>query len=276
VLNIPSPPDIHEPETAFLDDTSQIYEHVFGEGYAVCLCWPCVDGRRADDPGSWRLKWFTGPVSRTRISEEMHRRRCTTVDIPLVFVGKQCRKCGSHPRRHCRKKDIVERLEQEPLLLGRSITGRVSTPAASVAASPGPRGRTERVTVPFRDPEISPVRSETLCQTPSQSFSPSTYLETSEPTLWDTDGDTIMELHDSNRSRPPTPGLTDGSTCSGYSSDEAAHSNYTVEGCANLCQTPPRTNNRNADAARDGPRGRSRISRVNGPEPGEWLAGQTW
>ncbi|RGP57722.1 hypothetical protein FSPOR_11956, partial [Fusarium sporotrichioides] len=32
VLNIPRHPEIHEPETFFLDDTSQIYEYFFGEG----------------------------------------------------------------------------------------------------------------------------------------------------------------------------------------------------------------------------------------------------
>ncbi|OBS19666.1 hypothetical protein FPOA_11391 [Fusarium poae] len=283
VLNIPSPLGTYEPEMVFLDDTSQIYEHVFGEEYAVCLCWPCVDGRRADDPGSWGLKWFIGSVSRTPIAEEIDRRRNAAVDIPLVFGGKQCRKCGSHPRRRCLKKDIDDSLEQEPLLLGRSSTDRVLTPTVPVAAPPSPHGRMELAIDPFRDLEVSPVRSETLGETFPRSSLSSENFETSEPTLWDTNGNTIVESLDSNGSRPPTPGLSDGSTCSDDSSDEAVHRNYAFERCANLYQIPPpeyastlRTNNRNADATRDSPRGRSRINGTTGPEPGVWLAGQTW
>lgn len=141
VLNIPSPPVICEREPGFLDDTSKIYEHVFGEKYAVCLCWPCVDGRRANDSGTWSLKRFTGPTFRTELSEERDRRQSAAVGIPLAFANKQCRKCGSHPRRHCRGKDIAKSLEREPLLPERCGTNSVLTPSASVAASSAPRGQ---------------------------------------------------------------------------------------------------------------------------------------
>ncbi|CAF3629327.1 unnamed protein product [Fusarium graminearum] len=262
VLNIPSPPGIHGPETVFLDDTSQIYEQVFGEEYAVCLCWPCVDERRADNPGPWNLKWFTGPIPTTPISEEIDRRRNAAVDIPLAFGSKQCRKCGPHPRRQCLKKDVEENLEQEPLLLGHSSTDRVLTPTVPVAA----RGRIGRLTVPFRDLEVSPLRSETLGETPSRSSVPSENFETSEATLWDTDRNTIVESLDNDGRRPPTPGLSDGSTCPDDSTDEAAYSNYTLERYANMHRITPlerafalSTDNRNADATRDSPRGRSRI-----------------
>ncbi|KAM0241814.1 hypothetical protein ACHAPO_001508 [Fusarium lateritium] len=283
VLNIPSPPGNHEPETVVLDDTSQIYEHVFGEEYAVCLCWPCVDGRRADDSGSWNLKWFTESVFRTPIAEEIDRRRNAAVDIPFVFGGKQCRRCGSHPRRHCLKKDIDESLEQEPLLLGRSSTDRVLESTIPVAAPPSPLGRMEHATDPFRDLKVSPLRSETLGETSSRPSLLSENFDPPEPTLWDTNGNTIVESLDSNGSRPPTPSLSDGSTCSDDSGDETVHRNYAFERRADFYQLPSpehastlRTNNRNADAIRDGPRGRSRINGITGPEPGAWLAGQTW
>ncbi|RGP79608.1 chloroperoxidase [Fusarium longipes] len=283
VLNIPSPPGIHEPDIRFLDDTSRVYEHVFGEEYAVCLCWPCVDGRRADDPGSWTLKWFPSQVSRTQASDEMDRRRYAAMDISFTFRSKQCNKCGSHSWRHCRKEDIVEHTEREPLLHGRSTPDRVPTPAASVSALPSSRGRSEPTTVPFTDLEISPVRSETICQIPPRSSSSSTHLETSGPTLWYTGGETAIEFHDNNQSRPPTPGLTDRFTCTSYDSDEEGHDSRALEGCPNSDQTPlleptftSRTNNRNAGATRDGPRGRSRVSRMAGPEPGVSLTGQVW
>ncbi|KAF4447842.1 hypothetical protein F53441_8647 [Fusarium austroafricanum] len=283
VYEIPAPLDSYELRGPLLTSKDQVYEYVFGEEYALCLCWPCVKGR-TDGPPGWRcLKRLTRPSVKTQLAAEIDRRRATAVSIPLEFAEKQCRKCGSHPRRRCRKKDMAEVLTTEPPTLRHPVAGCVPTPGTSIIMSVSTPGQSEPAPVPFRDLGMFPYGSEILAQTPLQTPLPphapasAPNSEAPEPVQRDRN----MELRDCNRSHATTPDLTIGSSRSGYNSDEErSPSYYTLQRTLSLYQIPPigieflpRTEIRNADATRDDPRGRSRVPSSNGPEPGAWLAG---
>jgi hypothetical protein len=278
IYMIPDPPNNQEVGISRRNSKDQIYEHLFGEEYALCLCWPCVKGRR-DKPLGWRyFERLTRPAVKTQLAAEMDRRRAAAVSIPLGFAEKQCRKCGSHPRRHCRKKDMIEASETKLLTLGRSVSGRVPTPGTSIT-SPYTPNRCEPSPVPFRDLGMSPCRSEILDQTPLQSPLPP--AASASPTLEPTQRNRNMELRACNRSHNSTPDLTVASTRSGDSDIEIGPGYYTLTKTLSMYQisadengfTPRTGNNRNADAATDDPRDRSNVPTSNGPEPGAWLAG---
>ncbi|KAF4337830.1 chloroperoxidase [Fusarium beomiforme] len=275
VYRIPDPPDTHEISVSRLRSNDQIYEHLFGEEYALCLCWPCVKGRR-DKPPGWRcFERFTRPAVKTQLTAEMDRRRAAAVIIPLGFAQKQCRKCGSHPRRHCRKKDMIE--VPATKTLGRSVSNRVPTPGTSIASLCSP-SQIGVAPVPFRGLGMSPYCSESLDQTRLQSPlpPPASATVTQEPTLRNRN----IELRGNSRSHNSTPDLTVGSTRSGDSDVELAPSYYTLtktlsmyQISANESQFTPRNDNWNVVATAGGPRDRPNASTSNGPEPGAWLAG---
>ncbi|KAM0344032.1 hypothetical protein ACHAPU_007935 [Fusarium lateritium] len=235
VPNTPSPPDRHKAKTALLDATSQIYEHIFNEEYALCLCRPCVNSRRDDSPGPFRSIWNNTLAARQLPEAEIDRRSQAGVSIPLDFAEKQCRKCGSHPWKHCREKDIVQ--------------------------------------CPDTIPPISPVRAsgihpyEMRSQNPSRSYFRLPVLGSQEPIWRET-------VHHSSQSRASTPALTTGSTYTDDSDDENSPGGVTLTGSPNTYQIPRmEATVRNADATRGDPRDTSHIERTNGPEPGAWLAG---
>jgi hypothetical protein len=274
---IPDPPDNQEVRVSHRNSKDQIYEHLFGEEYALCLCWPCVKGRM-DNPAGWRsFRRLTRPVVKTQLAAEMDRRRAAAVSIPLDFAEKQCRKCGSHPRRHCRKEDMIEASATKPITHGRSLCGRVPTPRTSVT-SPYTPSRNDPFAVPFRDLGMFPFRSEILDQTPSQSPSPS--AASVSVALEPTQRNRNMDLRTCSRSHNSTPELTVASTQSGDSDIEISPSCYTLtrtlsmyQISADASELTPRADNRNADATTDDPRYVSNFPTSNGPEPGAWLAG---
>jgi hypothetical protein len=112
IPSLPCPAESHRANTTLLGPTSQIYEHVFGEKYALCLCRPCVSSRIGEAPSSFRLSRSTASIQ--PLEEEMGRRSFADVSIPLYYAEKQCRRCGSHPWRHCHKKDITQTLVARP------------------------------------------------------------------------------------------------------------------------------------------------------------------
>nr|CEG05697.1 unnamed protein product [Fusarium clavum] len=234
VLNIPSPTHIRREETASLDHTSLAYKQTFRESYAVCLCWPCVDGRQTAGPGSCVLKWLIRPVFRKWRSVEVNPRRSAAVNIPLVFTDKQCPRCGSHPRRLCRESDIARGLEYEPLLLQRpTFLGLLRD--VVFTTYPTPPDPTERAApAESRDPGTILFRSTISGRHPSQSSSSSTGSKVSEPSIWDGNIDRAGESHEGNRHSPVTPDLTGGSTCSCHSDDEEVPLNYTSDERTNL------------------------------------------
>ncbi|CCT65102.1 uncharacterized protein FFUJ_04250 [Fusarium fujikuroi IMI 58289] len=277
VYMIPDPPENQEVRVSHRNSKDQIYEHLFGEEYALCLCWPCVKGR-TDKPAGWRsFRRLTRPVVKTQLAAEMDRRRAAAVSIPLDFAEKQCRKCGSHPRRHCRKKDMTEASATRPITPRRSVSDRVPTPGTSVT-SPYTPSRNDPFAVPFRDLGMFPFRSEILDQTRLQSPSPS--AASVSVTLEPTQRNRNTDLRTFNRSHNSTPDLTVASTESGDSDIEIGPSYYTLTKTLSMYQISadaneftPRTGNRNADAATDDPRYVSHVPTSNGPEPGAWLAG---
>ncbi|KAF5645485.1 chloroperoxidase [Fusarium sp. NRRL 52700] len=277
VYMIPDLPDKQEVGVSRRNSKDQIYEYLFGEEYALCLCWPCVKGR-TDKPAGWHsFRRLTRPVVKTQLAAEMDRRRAAAVSIPLDFAEKQCRKCGSHPRRHCRKEDIIEASATKPIALGLSLSDRVPTPGISITSSYTP-SRNNTFAVPFRDIEMSSLRSEILDHTrlQSPSLSAASVSVTPEPTQ--RNGKT--DPRTCNRSHNSTPDLTVASTQSGDSDIEIGPSYYTLTNTLSMYQISvdaseltPRTGDRNADATTDDPRYVSNVPRSNGPEPGEWLAG---
>jgi hypothetical protein len=56
IPNLPCPDGSRRANATLLDPTSQIYEHVFGEKYALCLCRPCVSSRIDEVSGSFRMR----------------------------------------------------------------------------------------------------------------------------------------------------------------------------------------------------------------------------
>lgn len=112
ISSLPCPARRHKANSTLLDPTSQIYEHVFGEKYALCLCRPCVGSRIGESSGSLHLNRSTASIQ--PLEEEMDRRSSADVSIPLYYAEKQCRRCGSHPWRHCHKKDITQTLMVRP------------------------------------------------------------------------------------------------------------------------------------------------------------------
>ncbi|KAF5962631.1 hypothetical protein FBULB1_13973 [Fusarium bulbicola] len=277
VYMIPDPPDNQEVGVSRRNSKDQIYEHLFGEEYALCFCWPCVKGR-TDKPAGWySFRRLTRSVVKTELAAEMDRRRAAAVSIPLDFAEKQCRKCGSHPRRHCRKKDMIEASATKPKTLRRSLYDRVPTPGTSVT-SPYTPSQNDPFAVPFRDLGMSPFRSEILDQTRLQSQSPSaaSVLVTLEPTQ--RNGDTEPRTY--NRSHNSTPDLTVASTQSGDSDIEIDPTYYTLtktlsmyQISADASELTPRTGNGNAAATADDPRYVSNVQTSDGLEPGAWLAG---
>ncbi|KAJ4013047.1 hypothetical protein NW752_006324 [Fusarium irregulare] len=260
VLNIPSPSHIPREETALLDHTSLLYEQAFQESYAVCLCWPCVDGRRKAGPASWVLKCLTRPVFGKQRSVEVGPRRSVAVSIPLAFTGKQCSRCGSHPRRLCRERDIARGLEYEPLLLQRStFLGLLRDVVFTIYPIP-PDPMEHAAPAESRDSGTFLFRSAISRQRPSQSSSSSTGSKVSEPGIWDGNIARPEESHEGNLHSPVTPDLTGGSTCSCHSDDEEVPLNDASDERTNLHQT-------------------SRAERTSTPrtipEPGVWLDGQT-
>ncbi|KAF4989225.1 hypothetical protein FGRMN_9238 [Fusarium graminum] len=238
IPNTPSPPDRHKAKTTLLDATSQIYEHIFGEEYALCLCRPCFNSRRGESPGPYRSTWNNRLAAMQLPKQEMDRRSQAGVSIPLDFAEKQCRKCGSHPWRHCREKDIMQG--------------------------------------PDTIPPVTPVRASGMhpydmgSQSSSLSYFRLPVLGTQEP-IW---RETGTELHHPSQSRASTPALTTGSTYSDDSDGENSPSGVTLTGSPNTYQIPRmEATFRNADATGGNPRDTSRIGRTNGPEPGAWLAG---
>ncbi|KAJ4266504.1 hypothetical protein NW762_004491 [Fusarium torreyae] len=283
---IPRPPGSYEAEDneAAENAFDFIYRLVFRENYELCLCWPCVHGRRADGQGSCRLRGLTRSAIKTQLSEEMDRRRAAAMSIPLEFAGKQCRKCGSHPRGHCGQRDIVEDAEAESLSLRRPVANRVPTPANSIRPAPL-IGDELPLALPLRMLQISPYCYEILAQAPLQhTFPPPPVTAPAilEPAPWARD----IELHDYSRSRATTPGLTTGSTRSGGSYDGDGPGNYALEQPSGW-EPPsswysipsagrrftPRINDRNDDATRDISEGSSSARRLAIPDPGAWLAG---
>ncbi|KAJ4131731.1 hypothetical protein NW768_005928 [Fusarium equiseti] len=234
VLNIPSPSRIPREETALLDHTSLVYKQAFRESYTVCLCWPCVDGRRTAGPASSVLKWLTRPVFRKRRSAEVGPRRSAAANIPLAFTDKQCSRCGSHPRRLCREGDIARDLEYEPLLLQRpTFLGRLRD--AVFTTYPTPPDPTEHVApAEPRDSGTFSFRYAISIRHSSQSSSSSTGSKVSEPGIWDGNIGRAGESHEGNRHNPMTPDLTGGSTCSCRSDDEEVPLNYTSDERTNL------------------------------------------
>jgi hypothetical protein len=80
-----------------------------------CVCKPCVSSRIGEASGSFRLRWNCRSTANIRpLEEEMGRCSSAGVSIPLYYAEKQCRRCGSHPWRHCRKKDITQTLVTRP------------------------------------------------------------------------------------------------------------------------------------------------------------------
>ncbi|KAF4952535.1 hypothetical protein FSARC_12612 [Fusarium sarcochroum] len=279
-LTTPRPPESHEAADNAFDF---VYWVVFRERYELCLCWPCVDGRRPDVQGSCHLKRPTQSAIRTQLSEEMDRRRAAAVSIPLEFASKQCRKCGLHPRKHCGQRDTAENTEAEPSTLRRPVVDRVPTPASSIRVAPL-IGDDSPPALPFAMLQMSPHRSEILAQTPLQDHFPPPPVAAPAP-LEPAPRAKDLELHNDSRSRSTTPGLTIGSTQSGGSYDDDGPGNDTLERPS--AWEPPQNwhsipsagrgltrhiNNRNANAMRDNTEGSSSVRQLTSPDPGAWLA----
>ncbi|KPM35381.1 hypothetical protein AK830_g11184 [Neonectria ditissima] len=98
-------------DSGFMSDrrTGRIYQHVFGEEYSLCLCWPCVDGR--ERRGFSPIGRSARPTFEEERIEERNRRISCVIDVPFKFGVKQCKKCGSHRRRGCKEKDAINVVE---------------------------------------------------------------------------------------------------------------------------------------------------------------------
>lgn len=98
--------------------SSQLYKHIFGEAYDVCLCWHCIvdrDGTRLDKN-----------LLRDQQRLEQARRIAAGAHVPLKYGNKHCSKCGSHPHKSCKAKHVFSDSVQAPVLRHRSP----STPKA--------------------------------------------------------------------------------------------------------------------------------------------------
>ncbi|KAF5003505.1 hypothetical protein FDECE_9958 [Fusarium decemcellulare] len=214
LVHIPSPTDLGNVDRL----TSQIYQHVYEEDYDLCLCWPCVAGRRGHAPGSSHLKWLIWPAAKVQSEDKLYRRRTSIIGVPLEFNVKQCSKCGSHPQRGCRQKD--KKIHNN---LGKRL------PSRSRARSPSSHVPTSDSAI-FSHP-VTPMWTDSSLRSssePGPSSRPAAHMrapqwtstQPSTITLLATPGpspsNSQFELQNSSASNSTTPSLSNGST---YDSD---------------------------------------------------------
>ncbi|KAF4978767.1 hypothetical protein FZEAL_4912 [Fusarium zealandicum] len=267
-----------DPEESLDELTRRLYQHVFSEDYGLCFCWPCVDGRRSPTSGNSHLRWPLRKASKTRLQEEMNRRQAVGMNIPLEYGGKQCRKCGSHARRSCREKDILDGNDRQLRTSPRAVSDRVPTPGIPlVPARLLPEGMRAE---PSRAPEPQPMVSHPGVFAPVPQRLPHHIVALGTPESAPSGNE--PSVHSSNNSKATTPTLTNASTHSADSDEERLVGvNYThnCPGPSNWRQTTPASGSRsprlrrNGDATEEGSGDRQDARDMVDIEPGRWLAG---
>ncbi|KAF4460269.1 hypothetical protein FALBO_12957 [Fusarium albosuccineum] len=214
LVHIPSPTDLSNVDRL----TSQIYQHVYEEDYDLCLCWPCVAGRRGHAPGSSHLKWLIWPAAKVQSEDKLYRRRTSIIGVPLEFNVKQCSKCGSHPQRGCRQKNkkihnnLGKRLPSRSR--ARSPSNHVPTSDSAIFSHPVTPMWTDSSLRSSSEPGPSsrPAARMRAPQWTSTQPSTITLLATPGPSP----SNSHFELQNSSASNSATPSLSNGST---YDSD---------------------------------------------------------
>ncbi|KAL6404922.1 hypothetical protein AUP68_11758 [Ilyonectria robusta] len=237
--------------------TAGVYQHVFGEEYDLCLCWPCVDGR--ETRGFSPVNWSPRPTFDEERAAELSRRLSFIIEIPLTFSIKQCKKCGFHSRRGCKPGDAfngpdwqVEPALQNPripvVIRNERITHRIPTPWArsNLDSSPGLRAIRAELGLP-------PVGQRTgpMVPPPRHQYR---HIAT-QATPW------ARQLSfNSSKNKGPARALSQRSLHSaGSERDTAQESNYThlpasyMRSPNHVAEAGPSTINRNREELYEGP-----------------------
>lgn len=151
----------HIPSTSTVDHlTSTMYQHELHKEYEICLCWSCVAGRATPSQGISPLKWHKRKAIREAVGEEHNMRDVSVAGVSLAFTSKQCRECGSHPKRSCRAKAVAKTAMSQRRRRESVDSDDVSSETTMLMASPL---AVEVVPVPapgdphaYRRPRLSP------------------------------------------------------------------------------------------------------------------------
>ncbi|KAM5348845.1 hypothetical protein ACJ41O_008668 [Fusarium nematophilum] len=244
VPHVPSIPDLNRVD----EPTAKLYKCVFGEEYGLCLCWPCVAGRRSPAPGPSPRRWSFKSAAKIQTEEEVNRRRPMDMrgSIPLEFSVKQCRKCGTHARESCQEGgnsvdngNLVARPAPPPTPPLRCVIGRPPTPGTPLVrsgdlprgwwAEPRPAAAPSPELGPLSHPVIvSPIPRRPPIQASRFQTQPATASTAPKILPWTSQVPVRDEEYDDNVSNAMTPSLTNGSTQSTGSDQEYnGGANYT-------------------------------------------------